>query len=87
MIGYLQIEYWIRPDMTVMYPGNSSWFQTAIDGPAGWVVTLDGTMSIYNVEGDHFGFYYCIVKLSNGTDTAVKRALNYKVILYAISQS
>ena len=41
--------YWVRPDLTVMYPGDSETFKT-LDGDAGWEVTDDWQMHISVVQ-------------------------------------
>ena len=41
--------YWVRPDLTVMYPGDSETFKT-LDGNAGWEVTDDWQMRIFVVQ-------------------------------------
>ena len=42
-------QHWIRPDLTVMYPGNTTTFKT-LDGTAGWEVTDDWEMKVFVVQ-------------------------------------
>ena len=72
------VQKWILPDMRIMLPGELySW--PTVDGVAAWEVAADGrTINISLVQDNHFGFYHCLVEANNGTEYAIKAALNFK---------
>ena len=69
-------KYWVRPDLEIMRNGDNETFHTPLDGEAGWEVQ-DTAMHIMNVQGEHFGFYLCVVH-ADGLDYIIKKAVNYR---------
>ena len=74
------VQYWIRPDLHVMFPGDFEYFYT-LDGYAGWSVNATtGDLDVVIVQESQFGFYHCVLLSDNVSSNVhvVKKALNYE---------
>ena len=77
------VNFWIRPDLTIMSPGEKEEADSR-EGVSAWAVSGDGmVMQLTNIDEVHFGFYYCIRRIeAEGKDVVIKKALNYKGAYY-----